>query len=275
MDKYHAYNIPYYIHSDGNISLAPQGYLSERVVVISSPKSGTYYLAEILKEFGFVSTNCHLSDLSMTDYRFSTIADSVSSYRNLNIDMPLSESLPLIRGGQFAVGHLPPLDNVATLLGDFKKIFLYRECRASLVSFMRFFRNPGRGEEFGTEWKGIEDPKDRTYRFMSLYIANLIQWLNGMTKWRSMDGIFTINYESMMGDFGEEKRMSTFLSLADFIGLTLDENAIQRALGCATGRPTKTWSGGRSVVAEFWDERSESLFNQFGGPEVNRLNGYT
>lgn len=274
MKKYHTYNIPYYIHSDGNISLAPEGKLAERVIVISSPKSGTYYLAEILKEFGFISTNCHLSDLSMTDYRFSTIADSISAYSNLNVDMPLSDSLPLIRGGQFAVGHLPPLDSCTALLGDIKKIFLYRECRASLVSFMRFFKNPGRGEEYGTEWKEIPDSKERMYNFMCLYSKNLIPWLNGMTKWRAMNDIFTINYETMIGDFGREKRISSFMALASFIGLTLDENGIEHALAAATGKPTKTWSGGRSVVSEFWDERSEELFRKFGGPEVNMLNGY-
>ena len=251
-----------------------RGAAAKSAVVVSVPKSGTYLVAAYLEKLGLASTGAHLSEDAFTDYRGRSIKEMVELGARLNVALPLAQSLSMIQPGQFAVGHLVHSEETAALLRDFTVIFTYRELRASLVSAMRFFENEGRGDDFGTvEWKAVENQKARMAAFARIYFPNYLGYMAGVVPWITAAGIAKVRFETIVGD-DTPGQQEAAIALGTAVGSDVEEGRRLDLLKSCIGAPTKTWSGSRSSVEQYWSDEVEAMFEAGGGSMLNATLGY-
>ena len=268
MKRYAGVDIPLYITSEGKLALQLKtGRYTTKVMVISAPKAGTYFLSAVLEKLGWTATKVHLSENSFTDGRTTP---------HREIQLPLEDVIPLIQGGQFAVGHLSCNNWNISLLKDFRCLFIYREIRSSLISFMRFFPRMPRLDYHrqNAEWTKIENDKERMAEFLKLEADWLINWLRNASLWVDKADVYQIRFEDLAGDYGEAKRNDIVKQAMKHLGANISDEAVKNAIMKTEGRPTYSWSGGRSSLEKYWSKQAERIFVKNGGVELNKSLGY-
>ena len=153
--------IPIYLAADGTPCARPeQGVVPHRALVCSIPKAGTYFVGELLHRLGVTPTDLHLSSTGLTDYRFATREEGRNEFIRFLHPIPLERSLPLVRPGQFAVGHLectPAVPGPPHRLQEWG-VLAYRDLRDGFVSWLRFHRDTNRD----ARWRRVfEAPASR------------------------------------------------------------------------------------------------------------------
>lgn len=272
---YFGLKAPLFLLKNGRLAFKlDQGDCNERVFVLSIPKSGTYLVAALLERINIINAGVHLWEDGFHDYRNRIIPEMVHKYKNFAVNLPLNKSLDLLLPGQFSVGHLAHTENNCEALKDFKLFMTIREMRSVLISFMRWYSNEGRGEQHGQEWKSIQDKKDRMYCFLSLFIEELLSWSKEIIGWVEYSKVQQIKFEDLLGDFGYERQISVVEHILDYVGLEKDRGTAEVILKDVINKPTKTWSGKRSDLSEYWSDRCEDIFISFKGSELNEALGY-
>lgn len=109
-----------------------------RPLIISIPKAGTYLLAEILKLWGFSDFGVHLGLLEVTDYRGLSLEEQRINYLKYTNRARASVVALSIPDNHYSVGHLPYYEEIIQSFSKFRKIFISRNLRESLISHMRF-----------------------------------------------------------------------------------------------------------------------------------------
>jgi len=241
---------------------------------MSLPKSGTYLVAELLKRLDLVGVDVHMSESGFTDYRWKEIDQQNEDYLNLQQELPLAQAVQLVAPGQFAVGHLGYREYTKKCLEGFRVIVTKREARAALVSHMRFFCRPGRGEKYGTAWKEAEDGPVRMEAFLKLWGQELIAWYKTIAPWVAESATVVVPFETVCGDDGEERQVELLRTVAQHVGLKASDAQLLEALSNAETTRTMTSSGSRSTVPDYWSSGCEMLFIKAGGKELNALLGY-
>ncbi len=248
--------------------------VAQPVVVITTPKSGTYLWSKILAIAGFGQTYLHLSESLLSDYRDKSFEEMRRRYKEFTRVVPLKDSIHLIKPGQFAVGHLRYTPESIEILGDSRVVFSHRELRQSLVSHMRFYMLPGRGGE-DDSWKRIEDERKRMAEFLRRWGEEIISGSHRpLIGWKSHHAAYTLRFEEALGDFGTEKSMACIGGMLAHAGVRLQDDQVRAILQQAIGSETQTYSGARSTLDPYWSDEAEQLFRQFGGQEVNEAFGY-
>ena len=268
MQRYAGVDIPLYITSEGKLAFQIKtGCYTAKVMVISAPKAGTHFLSAVLEKLGWTATKVNLSENSFTDGRF---------HPHREIQLPLEDVIPLIQGGQFAVGHLPCNNWNISLLKDFRCLFIYREIRSSLISFMRFFPRMPRMDYHrqNAEWTKIENDKERMVQFLELEVDWLMNWLRNMSLWVDKANVCQIRFEDFAGDYGEAKRDDIVKQAMKYLGANISDEAVKKAIMKTEGKSTLTWSGGRSSLEKYWSKQAERIFIKNGGVELNKSLGY-
>ena len=118
-------------------------------------------------------------------------------YGRFTVPLHLSKSLTLVRPGQFAVGHLECNDETITLLHPFKKVFIYRNLRDVVVSFMRFHEIPGRGGGADPSWKELPEGPAKLLRHLDVLAESLLNQCH--TGWIDRPDVFNICFETLYG----------------------------------------------------------------------------
>ena len=111
--------------------------MRSKVMILSSPKSGTYLCSEVVKNFGFNQTYLHISPEDYTAYDSTDIQEGRYNPDRYKVVGTMEESLKLVTPGNFAVGHLRA--KYSDYLTDFKKIVLTRNKEDRRDSWNRFF----------------------------------------------------------------------------------------------------------------------------------------
>jgi hypothetical protein len=267
--------LPVILEEDGYpgtiIERAP---VARRVVIITTPKSGTYLWSKILALAGFGQTYLHLSESFLSDYRFKSFEEMRQRYKEFSRVVPLKDSVRLIKPGQFAVGHLRYSPENVEILGDSILVFSHRELRQALVSHMRFYMLPGRGGS-DDSWKRIEDGQERMVEFLRRWGEELISGSHRpLVGWKSHPAAYVLRFEEAMGDFGIEKSIACIGGMLAHAGMRLQPEEVRAILQQAIGSETQTYSGARSTLDAHWSEEAERLLRPFGGQEVNDAFGY-
>jgi hypothetical protein len=248
--------------------------VAKRVVVVTTPKSGTYLWSKILAIAGFGQTYLHLSESFLSDYRDRSFEEMRERYKKFTRVVPLKDSIHLIKPGQFAVGHLQYTPANVEILGDSSLVFSCRELRQALVSHMRFFMRPGRGGE-DDSWKRIEDERKRTVEFLRRWGEEIISGSHRpMVGWQSHPTAYAVCFEEALGDFGIERSIACTGGMLAHVGINVQDDEVRAILEQAIGSETQTYSGARSTLDPYWSDEAEQLFRQFGGQEVNEAFGY-
>lgn len=268
-----------FVLSDRALSFKPtQSACPHRVFVVSMPKSGTYLVSSILKQFGLVDIEVHISTSSFVDYRGQSIDEKLYKAREHVFNLPVEISTPLIRPGQFGVGHLPFDYRHKLLLNNFVRIFTIRELRDSLVSYMRFehkrmARDPGRYAD-RRKWLDESEPQARMLGFLSAFGADVMQYFRQTMPWCSDPNSVVLQFEKMCGDYGIEDQLSTVELIQNKLEVDTSLRP-ERIIRSSLGQETLTYSGSRTGYEEFWSHDAEIFFVENGGDEMNAAMGYS
>ncbi len=240
------------------------------VLVISIPKSGTYLMTEILKNLGYSWTGMHLAEEAYTDYASANLEDARENPALFARSEPLTESLTRIGPGEFAVGHLPFRVPVLKETARFKRIYMTRDLRVALVSYMRFLRVTGRLGARQMPWYAMRDPQEQTVSFLSSTGPYLLrEFYACMVGWEKVPGVLSLRFEELTA--GGEKSVSTVGAIAHYLGIEGCNAAdiLRKSLAAET----ITKSTGTTRLEDYWSEEAERRFARMGGAELNRRFG--
>ena len=268
-------NLAVYLTPELRPAAKPQrGASRHRIVVCSLPKAGTYFLAEVLSQMGCVATLLHLSSEVLTDYRWATRQEAREEYQRFITSLELSKSLKLVQPGQFAVGHLGCSPQSRALLSDFKKVFLYRDMRDGLVSFLRFAADTQREGPRTRDWSDLPDGPGKMLGFLDHLGESYFAMCLPMGDWLDQTDVFKLSFETLYGDHGIEAQRKALEALYAYLEISERSVPPEELVAKAMGRPTKTWSGRRTERGIYWNADVEARFRELGGLELNERLGY-
>lgn len=251
-----------------------QGASPHRVIVCSIPKAGTYMVDRLLELLGCVPSRLHLSRTILTDYRFATVREARENYERLLADVALESAVELHLPGQFSVGHIPCTEDTRQVLANVKKLFVYRNLRDGLVSFLRFLASTGREGQATRAWKDLPAGPDQMLRFLDASGQNYFNMALPMIDWLDEPSAFQIDFETLYGDEGKDEQQSLIERLHGFLDLPGEAPDIDTLRPSLIGSPTMTWSGGRVSRETYWNDEVEQRFIAFGGLAANQRLGY-
>jgi len=259
--------------TDGALRFVPDaGPRAYRVAVISLPKSGTYLMAEILHEIGYVNTHIQAWAHALHDYRSLSIQQMITDYLAHQVAIPIEVSAELVGPGQFWVGHFE-VALCRDALAGFRKIFTVRDIRFALVSYMRWLSNPGRGGAAADAWRHLPDSEEKFLAFFETHGHIYLAWCRDIVGWLDADDVCVVQFEAITGMRGEAAQATVAAALSRWLGEP--DQAIETAIRHSLGRETKTFSGRYSELAGIWSPRIDAVFAAAGGPELNRRLGYS
>jgi len=239
---------------------------NHRVIVVSIPKSGTYLVAEFLKALGYRWTGMHLAELAYTDYSGSALDDARRDPGRFARSEPLIISLERIHAGDFAVGHLPFKADIIDATRPFKRLFVARDLRTALISYMRFLHSTGRLEARHLPWYSVSDPRQRCLVFLQTSAPYMLKrFYEPMVGWSKLHGTLQVRFEDLTGD--STRAASVIESVAAFLGAPTGE--AQRVLRASLQSETITKSDGLTRLDDYWSPEAERHFLEIGGVELN------
>jgi hypothetical protein len=269
--------VPVYLAADGTPSAQPvRGPIPHRVMVCSIPKAGTYLVGEVLHRLGTVASGFHFStDGHMfMDARFATREEARNEFARFCHGVPLERALPLVRPGQHAVSHLECTPRTRALLAEFRVVFVYRDLRDALVSWLRFHQDTGREQQWNWIWERHADRRARLAVFLGEAGELFFGMCRALVPWLTEPSAFPVRFETLHGDEGPEARERLCRALAAFLCHARPADAPDTVLPGLTTTPTLTSSGARTRREEYWSAAAEELFLRLGGGELNAALGY-
>lgn len=126
----------------------------------------------------------------------------------------------------------------------------------------------------GGDWKQIEDPRRRMHAFLELYAGELLSWARSILGWQDDAATLRVRFEDLLGDSGRQVQSDLVCRLADHVGVRFSAEQVPGLLASVLNRPTKTWSGKRSALGDWWDGHCEAVFQEHGGVALNESLGY-
>jgi Sulfotransferase domain len=266
---------PVYFTQDGYPTVQPHaGASPHRIVVCSIPKAGTYLVAELLTRLGCVATKLHLSSQVLSDYRSATVREMREEFARFTVPLDVPEVLPLMLRGQFAVGHLHCTNENRSTMQACKILFVYRDLRDALVSFVRFVGDTGRGGEAAEAWRHKPDGPEKMLLALDQLGQTFFDTAMPMLDWLGATEVLPVQFESLYGDAGSDAQRQLVEEIHDFLDLAVPLGDVQVLLHDLIGAPTKTWSGKRSTRNVFWNDEVEERFRSLGGHDANARLGY-
>jgi len=246
--------------------------IKNKAIIISIPKAGTYLAAELLTNIGIVSAGLHVSLIHLEDYRFYTYND-LANRDEVFRTIPLYMTSAIIQSGQFIVGHIPYSIEAENMLLNYRRIFVYRNLRDTIVTTYRGDTTDKRGTPEMRSILAIENQSKRMSKYLEIFGESLFKDIKDIAQWSKRD-VFKLQFETLMGDFGKEKQHECMKDLCTYLGTETSPDDIANVLSRTIGKRTLTYSGNRSKVEDYWNEEVERWFRKLGGVELNKLLGY-
>lgn len=244
-----------------------------KVIVCSIPKSGTYLVAEIVKQLGFRATNLHLGTHEFADYGAADLETGRRNPGQLIVSELIESSINRVRDGEFAVGHLPI--ETAPLLSGFRVVFVCRNVRDVLISFCRWIAATGRDPD-GGNWRELQDGPDKLLGFLERRGEDMYKIVSLAQDWHSTNQMPTweVTFEELMGDFGKSKTISAMRRIADATDRRYSDADLLWVLQKAKSADTLTRSTGRTNRRRWWNRAVEREYRRRGFFEINKRLGY-
>lgn len=237
--------------------------LPPRVLVVSVPKAGTYFVGALLEQAGLHASYLHLDAHRCQAYDARRLTEGLHHPRWFDVDIPIDQSVRLIRSGEFAVSHLPWSPGVAAAVAPLRLVFVTRDLRSAILSWTRFILaapNKGRNIYENIVTSGAEAFLEaRGARYLGS-VRKLVPWIQhpGVLRLR-MDDLVTscpVALDRLMQQIGADP--------------VVDPEAFVEA---ARSRPSLTHVPARPKGVK-WTPRCERLFAELGGIELNRALGH-
>jgi hypothetical protein len=240
------------------------------VVLCTVPKAGTYLISELLAQLGLAATRLHLSANELTDYRFATRRSARDEWTHYIRPVHVERAAPLIRPGQFAVGHIPCGPRFVKALHACRVLYAYRDLRDACVSFMRFLADTERSPT--VTWKRMPNGPDKMLRFLETDGCHFFDHTLNSLGWRHL--ALPIRFETLIGDDGPGAREALIRLIAGYVGITELPKSEAEIIQSAMAAQTMTKTDRRTDRSVFWSDEVEAEFCRRGGADANIALGY-
>lgn len=220
-----------------------------RVFVISIPKSGTYLVREILEQFGFDRSYLHISETGTYDYSKISFDEGRSQPQKCLSRMSLEKSLKNIPQNSFAVGHLKYSLNTADLLKDFKLIFIGRNAKETILSYMIYSLETGRAlrSKVDKVWIDVTDPQEQFLEYIKLRGDRILETYSKILPWREHN-IECFDFNRLKTNSIEQTQR-----LAQVLQSNFSDIEIKQVIDSSFGKKTLT-SSKNIDKTKYWSE---------------------
>ncbi len=238
----------------------------KQTVVCSIPKSGTYLVAEVLKRIGLANRGLHLSTGFVSNYGANPdIRNARENPEKYACGIRAPEVCASLNPGEFVVGHIGP-----ETVGDFDGVvlFVHRDIRDTLVSFMRWCERSGR---WGWRSPG-KTPSENLRVFIDRFHGNLHDGIRPLLDWVGRSDAREVAFADVSGLNGEDAQRTALVSIVEAVGA---DGVSLESLRDAIGAETLTYSGGSpSRFQDYWSDSVEAAYRAHGFDGVNNKLGY-
>lgn len=233
-----------------------------KTIVISTPKSGTYLLREILESIGMPPSHLHLSVGGVHDYSKVSLEQGRANPSLCYTSQSLAKSLKDIPDNGYGLSHLFFNEATKKLLSDFNIIFVSRDIRGSLLSRMRFWLNTGRVDRNvrDTTWKNIPDKKQQFRAFVEMHGAEICEEYYQILRWQDHASV-VVTFDELKND--TESQIAT---IANAMGRPLESSDVQQIADSVLGASTLTKSAPTDVSAYYSEETDALIANLINQP---------
>lgn len=251
-----------FLPHEGNESLP-------EIVIVTLPKSGTYFWGKILSECGYQDIEIHGHEHRIADYRSLTLQEKLDNSPECGRWLPFYLQLSLLHKGQYLIGHMP--FNCLSYLREKKFFITIRDLRTTIVSVLRFglkIRNNSRAS-----WYHLGATEEGILAFLnSPTVQDIIFHAEELVKWVSAFPDRVLRFEALNAPGSKE-----FTHIVDTISslIGLDAENVTSAIERARGTSTVTYSGKPSSTQGIWSERVEEVFCAHKLDLLNEKLGYS
>jgi len=257
-----------------------QGYSHNTIIGNAIPKSGTYLLESLLREISGCNSLSSASDnrTHILLHSYQTIKpDSILFEYPLHATRTFSKLFP----GQSCAAHIPYDARVAQFFEankNYKHIFMYRDIRDVLVSYVNFVTNsPNFAQHRATKrqqqvYKSINEDQ----RFLDAMERMPPHFFKQFSIWLFDENTLSISFESLYNELvnlDDSKDDSIVNNIRSFLGVDNSDISISKNV---LGRG-HTSSGNKDKFGQYKDKLSINIKEEYcrrGYPEVNSLFGY-
>ncbi len=222
------------------------------VIVVSVPKSGTYFIEALYKRMGYQGVYVHAMSMECNDWRFHEVTATKDFAPSGIKPIPITILSRLVLPGQIIVSHCGRNPEVEAALSGFKKIYLYRNLREVLVSHTRTdSREPIPPAQLAT----------RVAEFCQRSGNALKHVIETANSWRNDSEVFAVDFADLTSpDPDRQERLAA--RFEGFMGWP--KATVIAALRAVPEDETPTRSeGGRSTLdGGAWDDRCEAWFSE-------------
>lgn len=219
----------------------------KRLFILSLPKAGTYFLAEIAKNLGVPFSGLHISGHDYMDQREASPEELARDPDRFLVPSDLEASLALVRPGEFAVGHLPYAH--APLLKGWDTVFLVRPMRDVVVSSVKYYSKiaaPRHESPEAFRFKTLPMGEEKILLWLSLWGEEFAKLAASMEGWASGP---TVTYDQLRSP--------------EVVGKIFGQNATA-AVTKALAADTITRSESASDHRAWWTDAVEHAFRSCG-----------
>jgi hypothetical protein len=218
------------------------------VIVLSIPKSGTYFAEALYKRMGYAGIYVHAMDGNCTDWRFAG-ADPRPLKTTSNKLVPITILTRFVLPGQIIVSHCSHSAAIEAALSGFKKIYLYRDLREIFVSKTR---------EESPEPIPRGELAARVAEFCQTHGEGIKHMIEAVSGWRNNKHVLAVDFADLTSS-DPRRRDQLAERFEAFMGWP--KAAVIAALKGVPDDHTPTKSvGARSTLDGAWDEQCEAWF---------------
>lgn len=214
-------------------------------IVVSVPKSGTYFAEALYKRMGYEAVRIHAMDTFCNDLRCEELSGIKA--------VPMTALAPLILPGQIVVSHCSRTAAIEAALRRYKKIYLYRDLREVLVSHARAEALASGEDPLMTE--AMPSLVEQHCRERGEALKTVII---GASTWRNDPDVLAIDFaELTAADIDRQDALAA--RFQDFMGWPKAPVIAALRAVPEDDTPTRTWAA-HSTVEGNWTAASEAWF---------------
>ena len=238
------------------------------VFVQTVPKSGTYLVAEILKNLGVIFSGIHLSHWNLVDERNATLEQLRTNPDRFNSKADFPTAVSIIKNGQFAVGHIPYKAEYVDALSRFRKIITYRGMRDMICSYTRYYgyiqciRTSERRRE--RKLKDMTMGEDKVMEWLALYGFQFSELISSIIKWIRESNTIICTFDDLINNSASEVRR-----MAEFLGLNITHEQAAEIGDRSLKTETMTSFPNHADYRRHWSDKLEDQYQTFGFDEID------
>lgn len=251
-------NFPVYITRQGRLVVnSDYNPKLPKVFVVTAPRSGTHYVAALLREMNFRPSGLHAwtegSDHVVQDRRRFYQTRYTTELEFKNYDLGLEDILPYMRQGQVLQGHTAFDEKLASAMGDFRVVYVRRDMRHRIISSMRFVAM------FSSEdWAQLPGSPEKIVQYLRAHGDGFIGTIEYLLPWARMQGSHVLDFDRSIA--GTAESLAEFEALRRFLNVSPAGIDPQACLSAARNSDTTSWTGRLSSVADLWSDEVEAEY---------------